>query len=1183
MSISDIISNVSYLRNDITLKMQGLTNGIVSNLSDFLSDAADPQSQFKLNQVELESQTTLTKAQWILLWKHLTSNPKRYEAEPPVLVRYRSFNVKSKKGTEIRDITLIHSPSVDHPTGRTTTQVISKTKVSSMNNTRYSSNLYPIKIALSLEVPASRSDIPATIAPDALRSSRRWNFRTKKWYITLMMINSTSGQPEWSLEIEKLFGREVTSKKALDISGINRYGLSEETINRMAFSKQIVNDLLDVTKYFYSVAIGSNILYTTDDANSIHTHLVTSLAPRRQYDDKTTVIPRYILNKAINLTPKNLTEEFMVKGDYRMTMKADGERKMLIFLDSSVYIAAPPDRINKIASWSKDIKLPIEGCVLDGELLTPDDMLTDNPKRWTYLVIDCLLDDKGNDIRMDPKSVRMAKAREIVGKINSYNIEGLEVVAKQFIPFADTASFYSIFGNLAYADMLSRTGMKGPAYDKEIARLGLDDNSLKALLTKVRSDTASSYKSDGIILEPFNQDYFRRANANKLSIFKWKPAVVLTVDLFYSAATKKVYSSNEHGKNVIEFTGTPRYPFTGVVHFPEGINILPFDIVYEFRLSPGPEDQPKDIEYYRERPDKEIANNTYVAASVWNDMNNPLTIQDVTGKTTKPMRSYQNGIKMQLLDKAYSDGGRVLLDVGSGKGADISKWTRSGYDIVYGMEPDPSNYGEFAQRLAARKKVMTTSDLLKTTIIPINEPVQNRVALKSKMKKGKDGKLRKIDVVALFNSTTYFWKDKKTFDSLIAVLTDPELVDLKKVRILVLSLDGDTVVELIWPRLRQSFRRDQEGYTTDLFTIVVDDWATGQIRMDITGTLVQNQTEWLPVLGNLTNALSKHKIQMQFKRRADKEGFLSEDALLLSSLYSYAYYSPGNIPSRRRGRASMVTPMTAPVDERIKMMLIEASNPFSEINISGMSEEDLGRKAVSVVVPKLISDEKKPVLGNVLIVPKTHPSILASKRRIRDAIPVQERLGHSSAAFDGFIHIIGKHRCRRSVNDEFGDDRFIYRLGTIQTSLSLIHCVLDAADDAYRQNRNYITRRCMAFTMFRELVANGFGSTNVSSMVGSTSISHVSWTLRAPVIKSFTTLINMNIVVIQSMTDDTSRVLYMDKREVLRKDIFTIVVNYTGNGYELVGTKGSDAVDNIRDNRELFESDDDFVKTLRKM
>jgi mRNA (guanine-N7-)-methyltransferase len=93
--------------------------------------------------------------------------------------------------------------------------------------------------------------------------------------------------------------------------------------------------------------------------------------------------------------------------------------------------------------------------------------------------------------------------------------------------------------------------------------------------------------------------------------------------------------------------------------------------------------------------DKEFPNGVAASNQSWEAIRKPLTIEDIT-RGPRFMRDFHSEIKSKLIMK-YAPG-KVVLDIGSGKGEDIGKYVKAGAKQVVGIDiveeeyPHPDNF-----------------------------------------------------------------------------------------------------------------------------------------------------------------------------------------------------------------------------------------------------------------------------------------------------------------------------------------------------------------------------------------------------------------------------------------------------------------------------------------------------------
>lgn len=177
--------------------------------------------------------------------------------------------------------------------------------------------------------------------------------------------------------------------------------------------------------------------------------------------------------------------------------------------------------------------------------------------------------------------------------------------------------------------------------------------------------------TDGIILTPINQPYFR-------SVYKWKPQQLMTVDFFL-------------GKNNVLHTF-----LDGELNpHPELELILPTEAqigtVSEFKWEGG-----NKWSYMRDRKDKATPNSEQVFKAISQLHQDPITEKVISGNSLRLMRKYHNRVKNLIYDYLALKGVKTITDVGSGTGGDLSKWQDR--FSVNAIEPDQRNISILQQR-----------------------------------------------------------------------------------------------------------------------------------------------------------------------------------------------------------------------------------------------------------------------------------------------------------------------------------------------------------------------------------------------------------------------------------------------------------------------------------------------------
>lgn len=384
---------------------------------------------------------------------------------------------------------------------------------------------------------------------------------------------------------------------------------------------------------------------------------------------------------------------------YTATIKADGERRLLVFTRWGVYFALPKTRLNKI---SRSAIPELEGTVLDGEYLPASARLANTAEmsvKHVWYAFDCLSDRKDGSVRERTHLERLEVCRRVTQTLMAATGDG----GAPLIPnlTARTKDFYVI-------DTPQRLYFV-------MARLALEMRRVP-------------YAEDGVMFTPINAPYIpRRAwrgggrGASTLverpEVCKWKPAEKHSIDLAViilpmsareAGALPFDLAVNGPGRggalsakdrvNLVPWRGTSRHPFTATLETVDLSTPLlsqtrppAHGTILEFRW-----DAERGVLVpMRTRPDKIAPNYIDVAREVWNNIQNPLEWTTLIGRDFRLLRAHHNNIKRDLLGSL----GRLSLvvDVGSGNGGDISKW--GAFGRVVGVEPDAEHRAEMERRL----------------------------------------------------------------------------------------------------------------------------------------------------------------------------------------------------------------------------------------------------------------------------------------------------------------------------------------------------------------------------------------------------------------------------------------------------------------------------------------------------
>ena len=910
---------------------------------------------------------------------------------------------------------------------------------------------------------------------------------------------------------------------------------------------------------------------------------------------------------------------------YTTTHKADGKRKMLVVYGGTIYYVTPPYYIDKV-------KYNYEGpdVVLDGEevIIKPK---FDNAGKIIYLIIDVISMSKENWLE------RHAYALKISEDLRK---SGLMVYTKNFEVFYTADSFFEINKRL----------------------LDLSDSL--------------AFKTDGLIYTPINNIYQNKSSRPSKrgrgyteeippgertlrtwpDIIKYKIPKDLTVDLGVELSSKRPGKhAGRQGEVFLQvtllegglgiFSGTRRNPFRrSMINHKELLSHVGKIVEFEWRegkivMKNGKPVQKEGKLVVRNiREFKPFPNRSDIAREIWNNMRDPITVKTITGENLVLMFKNNNRIKMELIMRM--DKGSMILDIGSGIGGDIGKWSKAKLDRVYALEPNQDRVEVLRKRIED-SGLNDLNELI--TIIPYAaEDVK-------KIDEALGG--RKVDYITSMFSLSFF-KDFKTIRTLLSRFLKPTG------SFIYFTIDGDAVLETFKPRLDitgryksiDSFKYgdfslervvdalkitdDQSEVTGDELTVGDDDeeikagLSTGgeeeeikeskidsgsesqlrsdsseadEVYIDIKGSkTAEHQKEYLVNITRLHKELGKDGYISSFRKRADKETFMSIDAFRVSNLYSYGVFVSSSVNKstyslirRMKSIGKTVHPFDQSLNEKYeedseipvvsreripvfyrtrRLQEEEEEEKISETVVKPMfylpkRKGELGksREKVGDVTQKDFTDEKAtipdysaihlqgesdrdPILSLVETEQPPHP--LPTLTRTRKQLPSMSEVQkmYPRKVLPVTPNITMKVAMGDDLNDQLSDKNFIkikvFRIAVIDEGYSLIHSILKATNYIYQRNDNYFWRRDL--------------SRNLSD------------SLRTADIEDIARLMNIGIYVITP---------YKDNIDILEKydGYQTIVLSWT-TSWEVIAVELDKTL-----YQTVFNQDDPFIRILDEM
>ncbi len=636
---------------------------------------------------------------------------------------------------------------------------------------------------------------------------------------------------------------------------------------------------------------------------------------------------------------------FTIPGGYSVSLKADGVRYLIFFGFNGVYLINPTDPTANIITKiiGKGTKYPhnpdmIPGTIIDGEIISKIDGAGLSKGTYDILAFD-ILAYKGVDVRgiprkgiketshisyherlkiLDTTIAELFKLKKFDPsadlKLDTSNL--LNVVRKEVQklpsiedvdpnrPFETSIQFFKIMeqiiiqsrqtqktGGIEWGtDGMIFTPSERPYNEKEIDKRRKEETDIFSQLTSDEDTNQSLVRK---WKEEITIDYqVRKTSVGILTIMSYSNQFRMMVP-FNGTRNPGRFEWNGNVELKPPFTPTPRKPLLTVQNMEEGI--------FEFRWGYSNQFLAMAFIPIRERTDKPSANSAYVAAVDWNLINSPITANDLMGRTLTFMRKYHNKVKSALLTELASRlRNPILLDIGSGRGGDISKWTP--FNRVYAVEPDVKNLRSFISRLERRQdvedKVISETEKIEgnlmshysraksirsrsvvrrkegprqgqhvTNIVPINVPAQDIETLLQHIPIGK------VNCVTMFNVLTFFYNSLKSIEDLI-----------RTVRTLLIPGGYFYLIALDGELLLNSMQGHNTISTLNISISKSPDPSCRKIFIKIKGTIVRGQFEYLVQPREFVQLMDRYGFRLIDERYLTEESLMSNEEYWFSSM-----------------------------------------------------------------------------------------------------------------------------------------------------------------------------------------------------------------------------------------------------------------------------------------------------------
>lgn len=568
-----------------------------------------------------------------------------------------------------------------------------------------------------------------------------------------------------------------------------------------------------------------------------------------------------VVSRARDLRIEDITSGGITK-NYYVSVKADGEQRFLVTHKSGIWLLYPKNIIKRLGDLPDDME---EGTIIAGELITKDKI-------------------KDKTLYID--------AENIFVPFDAIMVRGENIMRSNYEK--RLSSMYSVLKEGSYVKVNQINKLY--IHHKKYFKINSKDTFYKSMLDSLEERKKVIYKEDGLIITPIKSGYipsgstkdFKERILSKYSdVCKWKPSDKLTIDFLYEYNGNHIIKTKN--RDVINFENTPISKYFKFIELnslkSKSGSIVEFKPVEvtdnEIVLKPD-----------RLRDDKIFPNDYYIVENLYSLIMNPIRESTLLGNDTCLMRKFHNSIKRELFDDVTKDS--YLIDIGSGKGGDITKWKK--FKKVLAIEPNVSYIHEFERRLEDynfRDKV----DILNTRGEDTDTISAN---VSNFLPQDLDGK--KVYISFMF-SFGFFWETDKAIQSLADTINKiNEIVfdrDGNRCEILFVTIDGKRLNTLL-----ENFNSSKDPRTrmVDLNTIMISNKEGDKdlsISIKDSKTVVNTQTEYFVHLDQLFEKINYITPRLLYASNESSNIIMSESEVIYSSLviYGKAVYSTEKIVS----------------------------------------------------------------------------------------------------------------------------------------------------------------------------------------------------------------------------------------------------------------------------------------------
>lgn len=388
------------------------------------------------------------------------------------------------------------------------------------------------------------------------------------------------------------------------------YEVEAELVSARTARKDDIQKYLGALETVWLWLHDSNQIYTLDMVTRVGAELCSSTqgtGPRALQ-----AFNRDVLVQARNIKRADLVQGGLVgnpETQYKVTMKADGFRKLALFNEDGVWLVMPPYEYNRVAA-SGPSYAPFRGTWLDGELVPPARRnygpASPPLAPYWFLIFD-VLRAEGRSLGHLGLGERLQVAKQVVKAFDRDTL--LCMHAKEYYPIATK---------------------------EELFRTLTELEDRKSLL---------AYKIDGYMFTPASTPYnihaldrppIEQVLVATPSVVKWKPPEEITIDFAVERTAMgglDLRASQRGQARGVPFRGTPEYPFgeEDLAKIRSKRYVLLEDIGYKGVVEFGWNYDESVLEPRRIRRDKPVGNRIEVAQDNWRDIQVPVRIEALTG------------------------------------------------------------------------------------------------------------------------------------------------------------------------------------------------------------------------------------------------------------------------------------------------------------------------------------------------------------------------------------------------------------------------------------------------------------------------------------------------------------------------------------------------------------------------